>query len=683
MESEIIVFDVKQDRNSVVIRLQHQGDIRALNLAQNGFFSGVERGVIQKWNVKNIFDIKLDKTTVNEFFCSEFDKGFDVSDDGKHIFGVSNEHTSKIIIEDTERGKTLVELEGHESVILCIRHSQKYNKLYSGSNDKTIIKWDLHTYRKEKVFSNFHSSDIQSLLLVSEERLLVSGSKDKFLNLFETKTGSHVGTVKFDTSVFCLEKDHTQTRIISGGKDTQDLRIWDISSILKFCQQQVSSLRKINKASKLSKIKLIDDNFGEDNDPGFETNLKRDRYEFGSNFEVVDSMDQLIYDKKMNQDMIKQTSLSNNMVEDNLQNHLNEELQEIYKLLEQNKEVIEQESLPTILSVKEDSKKPNEEKEKNMIKQLKQKVKSEREKTRELREDIIKLNEDLLEKFTEIKDEQNGTIEKIVESNIVQFSKDEEVVRQLDNLEKIMNQSRAKASYQKKEIEFSNELLERELMGLEKSLQEKVEHLERTGKKIRKCYALKKKGMVGEREIKQKSEQVFWMKKKYSNYIFNYLKNILVENRKVQDNDSKVNSFANSLNPGQAKKLYMSELYNTNKSNFSDLSGRDFRGSLRNAWGLKDYERVAQELEDEVETLEMEVKRAEKDHWNYTRDHEKLHERVYRMNQMADELKEKKKMFFVKKVKMRQEVDKGKGESKEELIKRLLKICENDFFNNK
>lgn len=679
VDSEIIVFDVKQDRNSVVTKLRHPGDISTLTLSASGFFSGSVGGKVCKWGVKNIFDIRMEAESSNSFFCSELDTAFDTSKAGDLIFGVSGEDPTRILIEDLKREKTLVELEGHSREVLTVRHSDKFNKLFSGGADKTVIKWDLNTYRKENVFEDFHSGDIQSLLLVKDDRLLISGSKDKFLSIFETKAGKHVGTVRFDTSVLCIGKDRAEAKIICGGKDTQDLRIWQLDEILKFCQQQVGSLRKINKAAKLSKLK-IGDEIPFDDDPLLQTNLKRDRYEFGANFEVMDSMDEVIYEKKINKEKAnEETSISNNHAEEPGQVDIHKELDQIYQLLEENKEVIQKESIPTLVSMDLEAREQEEGKEQSLLDRLKEKVKGEREKAKELREDIIKLNEDLLEKFTEIKDEQNGTIEKIVESNIVQFRRDEEVVNKLEELESLAKGEAGKTSYQKRELEFANEILERELGILEKSLQRQNDFLGSTGKKVRKCYALRKKGRTLPSQSSRKREKHFTIKRKYSDYVFNYLKNILVETRKLEEAPASKNSTHNSFGMSASRKLYLSEMYNTNKSNFSDLSVRDPRGSFRSNFGLKDFERTVREMDEEIRSLEMDMKRKEKEHWNLTRDFEKLNERVYRMNKMEQELVEEEKFFAFQKEKMMQEVGNlREGVSKEELVKRLMQICDAD-----
>ena len=96
--------------------------------------------------------------------------------------------------------------------------------------------------------------------------------------------------------------------------------------------------------------------------------------------------------------------------------------------------------------------------------------------------------------------------------------------------------------------------------------------LMKTGKKLRKCYTLRKKGKTD--IIPRKSEKIFSIKKKYSDYIFNYLKNILVESKSLhpEENSSQGGSFYNSLTPSNIKKLQISEFFNTNKSTFSDIS---------------------------------------------------------------------------------------------------------------
>ena len=130
------------------------------------------------------------------------------------------------------------------------------NKLFTGSSDRIIIKWDLDTFNKEHVFDSFHSGEINSLIFLNEEKIIVSGSEDKFINFFDTKTCSQIGTVEFDYSVLCLTKNREESKIICGGKDTQDLRIWNVSSVLKFCQEHMKFLRRVDTEKSLSLIHI-------------------------------------------------------------------------------------------------------------------------------------------------------------------------------------------------------------------------------------------------------------------------------------------------------------------------------------------------------------------------------------------------------------------------------------------
>ena len=95
------------------------------------------------------------------------------------------------------------------------------NKLYSGSQDKTIRIWNTETYEEIATFRG-HTDSV--LCLTLHENKLYSGSWDT-INIWNTETHEHIGTLKGHSgSVSCLT--HYENKFVSGGRD-KTIRIWN------------------------------------------------------------------------------------------------------------------------------------------------------------------------------------------------------------------------------------------------------------------------------------------------------------------------------------------------------------------------------------------------------------------------------------------------------------------------
>ena len=74
--------------------------------------------------------------------------------------------------------KCLHILDGHQEAVESIAVSKDGTLLVSGSYDATIKIWDLKTYQTERTL-DAHRSGIVSVALASDQRILASGSRDR------------------------------------------------------------------------------------------------------------------------------------------------------------------------------------------------------------------------------------------------------------------------------------------------------------------------------------------------------------------------------------------------------------------------------------------------------------------------------------------------------------------------
>ena len=134
------------------------------------------------------------------------------------LFSGSNDKT--IRVWNIETYEEIATLEGHTSNVDCLTLHE--NKLYSGSEDTTIRIWNTKTYEEIATLRG-HTDRVSCLTL--HENKLVSGSEDNTIRIWNTETYEEIATLRGHTnSVFCLTLH--ENKLFSGSMD-DTIRIWN------------------------------------------------------------------------------------------------------------------------------------------------------------------------------------------------------------------------------------------------------------------------------------------------------------------------------------------------------------------------------------------------------------------------------------------------------------------------
>ncbi len=99
----------------------------------------------------------------------------------------------EIDIIDLYTGQTYRRLIGHEKTVTAINFSNAENKLVSGSDDKTVILWDIMNSSPIKVLKG-HLDGITSVSFSNNDSIILSSSTDNTVKLWNANKGAEIAT---------------------------------------------------------------------------------------------------------------------------------------------------------------------------------------------------------------------------------------------------------------------------------------------------------------------------------------------------------------------------------------------------------------------------------------------------------------------------------------------------------
>ena len=150
------------------------------------------------------------------------------------------------------------EFSGHPSTVFAVAITSNGKKLVSGSEDKTIIIWDVESGEKIKILKG-HSSSVRSVAITPQpdESMICSGSEDNTAKLWRMETGELLYTFQGHKSYVTSVAIHPSGEYVATGSFDGQWNLW--------------SLKRYDEDSTL-KPRLLHYNPGE-RDPGREATI--------------------------------------------------------------------------------------------------------------------------------------------------------------------------------------------------------------------------------------------------------------------------------------------------------------------------------------------------------------------------------------------------------------------------
>ncbi|KAJ3136158.1 hypothetical protein HK100_002033 [Physocladia obscura] len=117
-------------------------------------------------------------------------------------------------------------LESHKDRVFAVAVSTDGQFVVSGSWDKTVKIWDVHTGAVQKTLLG-HSDEVYAIAISADSQFIASGSSDRTVKLWDVQTGAVQKTLKgHSKAVRAVAISPGGQFIVSGSADTT-VRIWD------------------------------------------------------------------------------------------------------------------------------------------------------------------------------------------------------------------------------------------------------------------------------------------------------------------------------------------------------------------------------------------------------------------------------------------------------------------------
>ena len=165
---------------------------------------------------------------------SDYVPSITFSPDGRTL--ASGSHDKTIKLWDVHSQREIATLTGHSDIVISVAFSPDGRTLASGSSDNTIKLWDVHSQREIATLTG-HSDIVISVAFSPDGRTLASGSSDNTIKLWDVHSQREIATITGHSEFVISVAFSPDGRMSASGSPDNTIKLWDVPS-----QRQIATI---------------------------------------------------------------------------------------------------------------------------------------------------------------------------------------------------------------------------------------------------------------------------------------------------------------------------------------------------------------------------------------------------------------------------------------------------------
>ena len=144
-------------------------------------------------------------------------------------YGAWQTYSNQQLRPTVEQASLIRSLAGHTSFVNALEISHDGKMLISGSADQTIKVWDLATGAELKTLTG-HTSFVNTLAIAHDDKTLASGGADLTIRLWDLATGKTLSTFVGHTGFINTLHFSHDGQILASGSADKTIKVWDVAT---------------------------------------------------------------------------------------------------------------------------------------------------------------------------------------------------------------------------------------------------------------------------------------------------------------------------------------------------------------------------------------------------------------------------------------------------------------------
>ncbi|MGK7925230.1 MAG: protein kinase, partial [Spirulina sp.] len=220
-EGALIFWSLESNQYSPILKIpRHQGKVNCIYINNDSSFvvSGSTDKTVKLWRIQSETSPMQTKSASK------------IWNRWNNIIALIEQHqNANSSLSQAENIPQSQIFEGHEDSVTSVYLIGGSYLILSGSQDKTLKLWDARSGQCLKTFEG-HKSAITSIAITSDGRVVMSGSKDGSIKLWNINSGQCLKTFEGHTAAITSIAITSDNRVIVSGSKDGSIKLWNIDS---------------------------------------------------------------------------------------------------------------------------------------------------------------------------------------------------------------------------------------------------------------------------------------------------------------------------------------------------------------------------------------------------------------------------------------------------------------------